>query len=126
MSNYRNNHRSAVVAFIALVVIVAGIILIGQGRANAAPPAPLYGGCVEAWQAPQSLGADDCRAKGWTIKSRLVLDPYNRVRIVRVPPCVYEDQSNCYWNAQQMGNGRGDSFVNLRHRIYYASFAWAR
>lgn len=26
-------------------------------------------------------------------------------------PCAYEDSVNCYWNAGEMGNGHGHSFV---------------
>lgn len=26
-------------------------------------------------------------------------------------PCEYEDSVNCFWDAGQMGNGRGHSFV---------------
>lgn len=30
-----------------------------------------------------------------------------------VPPCQTEDSSNCYWNAQTMGNGNGRSFIDI-------------
>lgn len=29
-----------------------------------------YGGCDEAWQAPQSAGAWECRAHGWIVTAR--------------------------------------------------------
>lgn len=28
-------------------------------------------------------------------------------------PCPTEDSDNCYWNAATMGNGQGQSFVNI-------------
>lgn len=33
--------------------------------------------------------------------------------ITTLPPCQTEDSSNCYWNAQTMGNGNGSSFIDL-------------
>ena len=38
------------------------------------------------------------------------LDPHNQ-RVDRMLPMEYEDQSNGYWDAQNMGNGRGSSFM---------------
>lgn len=35
------------------------------------------------------------------------------VWIKNLPPCEYEDTSNCYWDAQNMGNGVGTSFYNI-------------
>lgn len=34
-------------------------------------------------------------------------------------PCEVEDERNCYWDAGEMGNGAGESFVNLRGRLHY-------
>jgi len=34
-------------------------------------------------------------------------------------PCVTEDASDCYWDADVMGNGEGRSFVNLDGVVYY-------
>ena len=28
-----------------------------------------------------------------------------------LPPCQVEDQVNCYWDADTMGNGEGNDFV---------------
>ena len=33
------------------------------------------------------------------------------VQIPAMPPCPTEDSVNCYWSADAMGNGRGDSYV---------------
>ena len=30
-------------------------------------------------------------------------------------PCVTEDSTNCYWDAQSMGNGVGNSFIALEY-----------
>lgn len=29
-----------------------------------------------------------------------------------LPPCEYEDSTSCYWDADTMGNGRGNDVVN--------------
>lgn len=34
-------------------------------------------------------------------------------------PCAQEDSVNCYWDAAQMGNGEGTSFVNIDGTYYY-------
>lgn len=34
-------------------------------------------------------------------------------------PCQYEDSTNCYWNAQTMGNGQGQSFYDVDGQTYY-------
>lgn len=34
--------------------------------------------------------------------------------IVALPPCQNEDDTNCYWDAQQHGNGQGKSFFAIR------------
>lgn len=33
--------------------------------------------------------------------------------LTTVPPCQTEDDRNCYWNAQTMGNGSGSSFIDI-------------
>lgn len=33
------------------------------------------------------------------------------VSVASLPPCATEDSTACYWNAETMGNGRGDSFI---------------
>lgn len=34
-------------------------------------------------------------------------------------PCEYEDSMNCYWNAQEQGNGVGTSFIDIDGTAYY-------
>lgn len=34
-------------------------------------------------------------------------------------PCATEDSSTCYWDALTMGNGEGDSFVDVEGALYY-------
>ena len=33
--------------------------------------------------------------------------------------CVAEDSTNCYWDAETLGNGHGDSFVDLFGTVIY-------
>ena len=110
-----------------IIAIIGGLIglWLSPGRGYAAEP---YGGCDEAWQAPHSQGADDCRALGWTVRPRFVLSPKDRVKYLDLRPCEQEDSDGpCYWNAQTMGNGEGDSFIirgerDGKHRIWWVAF----
>lgn len=36
-----------------------------------------------------------------------------------LPPCQYEDEQNCYWDAQRMGDGNGWSFININGTYIY-------
>ena len=36
-----------------------------------------------------------------------------------MPACQVEDETNCYWNAKTMGNGIGQSFVNVGNTVFY-------
>lgn len=38
--------------------------------------------------------------------------------IITLPACPTEDSANCVWNAQTMGNGRGNSFYDINGEIY--------
>lgn len=39
---------------------------------------------------------------------------------ITLPPCPTEDSGdNCYWNAREMGNGEGTSFVVIGGVVYY-------
>lgn len=110
--------RSELIIGILLVLSALGLLFVD--KANAAPSErPLYGGCAEAWQAPRSDGAAECRERGWLVKSRLVVSPSGYVKVVRVPRCAVEDDRNCYWNARVRGNRTGRSFVALGDRHYY-------
>ena len=33
--------------------------------------------------------------------------------------CEFEDSTNCVWNAQEQGNGIGESFVDIEGEIFY-------
>lgn len=35
------------------------------------------------------------------------------------PACITEDSTNCYWNAATMGNGQGNSFIDINGTAYY-------
>lgn len=35
-----------------------------------------------------------------------------------LPACETEDAQNCYWDAQERGNGQGESFVDIRGERY--------
>lgn len=36
-----------------------------------------------------------------------------------LPPCQFEDSTNCYWDATTMGNGTGTSFIDLNGTTYH-------
>lgn len=36
-----------------------------------------------------------------------------------LPYCEQEDSINCFWDAQILGNGTGESFVNIGGSVYY-------
>jgi len=36
-----------------------------------------------------------------------------------LPPCEYEDSSNCKWDAGSYGNHIGDSFIDIGGQVYY-------
>jgi hypothetical protein len=113
----------------------AAVLVFTSPKAEAAPLVTErwqqpYGGCDEAWQAPSSAGADECRAHGWTIRARLVVGPRGVVRMSALPHCRNEDgsgqRSACSWNfhdGQRDGDGRGASLWLDRHdRSHYV---WA-
>ena len=33
--------------------------------------------------------------------------------------CEFEDSTNCFWNAQEQGNGIGDSFIDIEGETFY-------
>ena len=37
--------------------------------------------------------------------------------------CEFEDSTNCIWNAQEQGNGIGQSFVDIDGEIFYIETA---
>lgn len=38
---------------------------------------------------------------------------------VSFPACATEDSTNCFWNADTMGNGTGNSFIDINGTAYY-------
>lgn len=112
---------------IAALVAVTATILIGSPAPANAWSQP-YGGCKEAWQAPHSKGAAECRSHGWTVTKRLVVTPHKRVVFDRLPACRYEDgsgqRSACTWNLHPStspdGNGVGMAYwIDRRDRTHY-------
>ncbi len=95
---------------LAAIGLAAGATIATAGHADAAP----YGGCKEAWQAPHSQGARECRSHGWTVRPHFTIDPHNVLRATDFRPCREEDSNGCFWNADVQGNGRGTSFVASR------------
>lgn len=89
------------------LILWGGSVVLGVNRADGAEVLSQnrwqqpYGGCKEAWQAPHSAGADECRAHGWHISSRFVVGPRGVVRYNMLPACKNEDGSGqrgaCYW-----------------------------
>lgn len=41
----------------------------------------------------------------------VILTLWNSLTLL--PPCQYEDSSNCYWDAATRGNGEGQSFAHV-------------
>ena len=118
-------------AALVLTLVSLGIIATGNSSATAAgrlsASVQPYGGCKEAHAYPQTRGAADCRALGWTVRPRLVVDPRGVVRFSRLPHCAIEDASSgpvpCSWNfGPGDGNGRGLSYWVDRHdRTHYVT-----
>lgn len=116
---------------VMLAAAIAGAFIglwISPGRAYSAPMTAPYGGCSEAWQAPQSSGADWCRSRGWVVRPRIVVSPRGVVRFHRLPSCAVEDASSgpvpCSWNIRATdGNGAGMAYFvtgsNDRPRFHY-------
>jgi hypothetical protein len=43
-----------------------------------------------------------------------------RIPVTQLPVCKDEDSTNCIWDAQSLGNGEGDSFIQYRGHWFYA------
>lgn len=52
----------------------------------------------------------------WVSPGRAYSSPDDHTTTLR--PCVYEDSSNCFWDARKRGNGKGQSFVNIDGHVY--------
>jgi hypothetical protein len=110
---------------IGVAVTTAALSLSGNAVAMTSPVTGTDAHCISARHHTHSAQAKGCRENGWVIRPRIVVGPYGHVRFNRMPPCRYEDgtypsasprhnhigmQRHCFWNAQERGNGRGDSF----------------
>lgn len=115
-NNTPNNSWRVLVAALTVIVMAICVSLIFTQHSDAAQP---YGGCDEAWHHPKSKGAALCREQGWTIRKRLVINSERRLVYVDLRKCEYEDSPNCVWYAGWMGNARGMSFADLKHRTFY-------
>jgi hypothetical protein len=45
--------------------------------------------------------------------------PDRAPRVITLTPCEHEDSRNCYWDADERGNGEGVSFVDIDGVAYY-------
>lgn len=53
------------------------------------------------------------------VKHGAVRVRFNNGSVWLFAPCRNEDSNHCYWDAQERGNGFGDSFVTLRKRTWW-------
>lgn len=121
-----NNFIRTILATVAVVAVATGVLVAVNEQAfsvtsgNRTQP---YGGCNEAWQAPHSDGARQCRADGWTVSRHLVLNPHDVVMFTDLHECRYEDGSGqrprCVWFGDYMGNGHGLSYAEHRGHARY-------
>lgn len=121
--NERVKYNLAIAVWGTIIGMTLGMILIigTMPKADAAQP---YGGCAEAWQAPHSAGAQDCRDDQWLVASRYVVSPRGVLRYVNLPVCRNEDGSGnrgtCSWNVEGgNGNGHGLAYLVVKHRHYH-------
>lgn len=104
---------------ILTALLIAGLLSLTPSASASAP----RNQCDEAWQAPRSVGAQSCRDAGWTIRPRFVLNPRNVVKAHRFTPCTTDEaETPCYWDAQRMGNHRGESYIYNGRHVFYVSF----
>lgn len=52
----------------------------------------------------------------WVSPGRAYSSPQPDTTTLR--PCVYEDSSDCFWDARKRGNHQGRSFVNIDGHVY--------
>lgn len=51
----------------------------------------------------------------WLLLATVIVAPL----VLMLPPCPYEDSSNCIWDASKQGNGQGRSFVDIAGHVFY-------
>ena len=129
------DYRYVIYLIVAATLIWVAGIFVAPGSDAAGSEFPVgnrwvqpYGGCKEAWQAPSSEGAAECRAHGWLIRPRLVVGPHGVVRFTALPHCRQEDgsgqRSACTWNvrdgAGRDGDGSGLTYwLDARDHTHY-------
>lgn len=115
-----------------ILAVAAAVATIGLAAPAQAAWHQPYGGCEEATLAPHSAGANQCRAHGWTIGTRLAVNAHGLVVGSGLPHCREEDGSGqrgaCSWNFHDGrgidGNNRGLSYwLDKRDRAHYV---WSR
>lgn len=114
------------------VLIGAGLCQMGAATVAFEHQSAPYGGCVEAWQAPHSEGADWCRDQGWTIRVNprngegIITNPHGVVRYNALLTCVVPDGSRGHLPCSRNINpneGPGLAYyVTRNHRTHYV---WA-
>jgi len=76
----------SLVAFRAVIAVSVAAFVGAFLYLSVAPAAQAwtqpYGGCKEAWQAPQSQGAVECRAHGWIISREDAFSPREVTRLL--------------------------------------------
>jgi len=126
------------IALLALTTICLSLLtFINVQRAKADEPTQQpakqqpYGGCDEGWQAPRSIGARECRALGWVVRPRLVVDPHGLVVMSRLPHCTFEDASSgpipCSYNFGRPTDGFGGGlafWVTGTHAHNRTHYVW--
>lgn len=120
MSNVRRNRKIALALTLAALAFGVLAVIVTAPNADAAQDQP-YGGCDEAWQAPRSAGAAECRTQGWMIRKGYVVSPRNVLRYYNLPFCRHEDGSGqrqaCGWNVTEGdGNGHGRVYLSVPSR----------
>ena len=121
---------------LAAVMLAVALVSVVALDADAIPENPEvqqpYGGCKESWPFNvDTPGADDCRALGWIITNRVLLDPNHVLRGTTLPTCKYEDGSGqrgrkCIWNGGKQGNHRGATYIMRGHGKHRSAlYVWA-
>lgn len=111
------------------VGIIVGLVIMAYACApdwaRAAEWQQPYGGCIEAWEAPHSAGAQACRDHGWTVTGHVVLTPRNVVAFSNLTSCRFEDGGGrqsypCSWNFPPGGGHDGLSYyMTSPQRTHY-------
>jgi len=116
---------SLVLASIVGALLGFGIV-VAYAPADAAHATPTpkdraYGWC---WLAqPDSARADECEARGWTIRRHLVLNP-KRLAVTDLPECRTEDSGRCWWAPDHCADWSCDWFVNVGTTDNPYRFRW--